>query len=233
MTTCCLLQLLLCTAQKAVGQNATGRKLYSKWRRWSPKSERRSVKVCLWKNPQIYTQTLTSSNLHCQGCLDLTWFLARIDMKRELRGRNIGHIISYVCAWTCVCLHFISQLEWEKNTSADRFEPSEHDSLNTVSDQSYARHTQWPQMLCLHCRNKCVFAYVLSCVKATPPDLWCRVRATSMGRSRNVGGQEVIQSVDADRCVAMHGVRIHQTRDNFTETKDLKAEKVAELTRPR
>lgn len=55
-----------------------------------------------------------------------------------------------------------------------------------------------------------------------------------MGRSRNVGGREVIQSLDADRYVAMHGVSIHQARDNFTETKDLiKAEKAGELTRPR
>lgn len=53
---CCVSQLLLCTAQRAEGQSATGRKRCFRWRRWSPRSEKRSVKVCLLKNPQIHTR---------------------------------------------------------------------------------------------------------------------------------------------------------------------------------
>lgn len=51
---CCVSQLLLCTAQRAEGRNATGRKRCFRWRRWSPRSERRSVKVCLLTNPRIH-----------------------------------------------------------------------------------------------------------------------------------------------------------------------------------
>lgn len=43
----CSLQLLWCTAQRAGGQSVTGKKRSSKWKRWSPRSERRSEKVCL------------------------------------------------------------------------------------------------------------------------------------------------------------------------------------------